>query len=177
MDDDVMNDESWPVFELVRPDAAPDVPAPVAERLADPGVPKGLLGHEYQALASAVLLPNTPGPLVAFGSCGLWGRICVHAGTFAVVHVAEPDATTTNPVNGDLDLFTESIRAMIDRFPFHDEDAELEDRERVAAELRAVLHAIDGSAVEAANGFWTTFLDDVTIGDYATEEIVDPPTT
>jgi hypothetical protein len=172
VDDDKLADGSWPVFALVPVDAGPGVPAPVAGRLADPGVPKGLIGHEYRALAVAAPLPDAPGPVVAFGSCGLRGRICVDAGSLAVVHVAEPGAGTTNPVNSHLDLFAGSVRAVIDRFPFYDLDADLEERERIAAELRAVLHSIDSSALDA-NGFWTTFLDDLTIGDYATEEIVD----
>jgi hypothetical protein len=161
---------SWPRFDLVRIGASADMLAPVARRLAA-GVPKGLLGQEYRPLDQAAMLAPGDGGLVAFGTSGGYGRICVEPATGAVVHVPTIRKLTRNPVNASLDLFGECVAAVIRRFPFYCEDSAPEEREQVAEELRAVLAGIDATA-SAHNGFWETFVDDVAAGDYATEEIV-----
>ncbi|GGK81457.1 SUKH-4 family immunity protein [Mangrovihabitans endophyticus] len=162
---------SWPTFELVRLDSTERVAPAVADRLADPGVPRGLGG--YDLLDQARPLPgDDTADLICFGTVGPFGRICVRASTGAVVHVPNPERITTNTVNTDLDRLAGCVRAVADRFPFYSADSDPEDWDRAAADLRAALAAIDPAA-EANHGFWQTFVDDVAMGIYSTEEVLD----
>jgi hypothetical protein len=156
-------------FDMVQPELPADVPTDLAERLTDPGVPRRLLGEEYIALDKAVWL--TP-DLLAFGTCGYFGRICLETGSGAVVHAPEPQSPLRSPVNADLDRFDESVAAVRVLFPFYSDDSEADEWEAAAEQLRATLLGIDTTAGEH-NGFWETFLDDVAMGDYAPRELSD----
>ncbi len=169
MEDDFSGPVSWPKFELVRIASAPDVPPSVPDALAVEGIPRGLVGYEYRALSEAAVIPHDRRILVAFGSCGLRGRLCIDGNSRAVVHVPSVDATAVNAVNVSLDLFARSVRHVIARFPFYSEDCELAEREQVAVEIRSTLSALDQNAL-AHNGFWEAFFDDLIVGDYATRE-------
>jgi hypothetical protein len=162
----------WPTYELVRIRPGPGMSSPLAAILAETGVPRGCIGHEYRVLPEAVLLDGVVGrSLAAIGTSGAFGRICVEITTGAVVHIPVVDAPVVNVVNVDLDAFRECVAAVIARFPFYGEDDEPEQYEEVAEELRRTISEIDKSAL-GYNGFWVTFADDVSIGDYATEMIV-----
>jgi hypothetical protein len=162
----------WPTYELVRIQSGPGIPSPLAAILAETGVPRGCIGHEYRALPEAILLDGVVGRnLAAIGTSGTFGRICVDIATGAVVHIPVIDASMVNVVNVDLGAFCECVAAVIARFPFYSEGDEPEQYEEVAEELRRTISEIDESAL-GYNGFWVTFADDVSIGDYATEMIV-----
>ena len=51
-------------------------------------------------------------------------------------------------------------------------DGSIEDCEAVAAKISNVIRSIDPVAL-SADSFWGTFVDDVAIGDYATEDVVE----
>lgn len=82
-----------------------------------------------------------------------------------MVQIPNVESSTPHHVNRDLDSFSRCIAAVIARFPFH-ADGDEEGFEEVAEELRELVSGIDGTAL-ADDGFWETFCDDVTIGDYA----------
>jgi hypothetical protein len=148
------------------------VPASLATRLAEGGIPRGLIGLEYRALPEATLVAGTAvGDLVAVGSSGLSGRVCIEVATGSVVHVPVVGGPQVNRVNVNLDSFLSCVAAIIDRFPFYSEDDEPEQFEVAAEGVRQIVSSIDESALDH-NGFWVTFIDDVAIGDYATEMIV-----
>lgn len=81
----------------------------------------------------------------------------------------QPDV---NPVNASLDLFLHCVEATIRRFPFHGYDEDEDAAERVSAALGAELRDSDPTTDEL-NGFWETFLDDLTMGNYVTEDVLD----
>ena len=165
-------DPNWPAYDLVRIQPGPGVPTPLAERLAESRVPRRCIGLEYRVLPEATFLGGIAGRnLVAFGTSGSPGRICVDIATGTVVHVPTVDGPVVNVVNVDLGAFRECVAAVIARFPFYSEDDEPEQFEEVAEELRHIISVIDESAL-GNDGFWRTFADDVAIGDYATEMIV-----
>jgi hypothetical protein len=85
--------------------------------------------------------------------------------TGEIVHAPATGSTDLNPVNSTLEQFCESVKAVIQRYPFGDPSADLDE---VAEELRQELSQID-SAAAAHNGFWETFTDDVAMGDYLAE--------
>src|SRR6187402_1665527 len=108
-----------PNFEIVRPNIGHAVPPSVADLLRTVGVPRGLIGAEYVVMDTAVILPQAPTSLVAFGKCGLYGRICVDGGSGAVVQAVDSHAEIVQPVNANVDLFSRSVKAVVDRFPFY----------------------------------------------------------
>lgn len=158
----------WPRFELVSIALTPGVPSQVADLLAA-GVPATLLG-QYQALPETDLV-GSDGQLVAFGSTGLFGRICVEPASRRIVQVPTIRSEQVNAVNADLAAFTACVQATIDRFPFYDQESESEDWEAAAKDLEVKLAAIDHVTL-AHNGFWETFVSDVSIGDRSTEEVL-----
>ncbi len=162
----------WPAFELATLKVGPDLPAG-AQVLATRGVPRRIVGHEFTALPQARLVAADAGSeLVAFGSSGLRGLVCLDLGDDSIVHLPNPEGPQRNPVNTNLDRFIQCAAAVIKRFPFYDEDDEPDLWETVADELASTLEQIDG-ATALHNSFWVTFLDDVRIGDFMTTMIVD----
>jgi len=162
----------WPSFVLVTVKVSPDMPLGV-QVLATRGVPRRIIGHEFVALPEAQFVADdSGGTLVAFGSCGLRGVICLDPSDGSVVHVPSPSAPERHPVNSSIEKFIESSAAVIQRFPFYCDDDNSDQWETVAGELATTLGDID-SATALHNSFWVTFLDDVRMGDYSTTMIVD----
>ncbi|MFJ8020381.1 SUKH-4 family immunity protein [Streptomyces sp. NPDC096311] len=156
-----------PVFTVVHVASSSDVPVAVARELLETGVPRGMIGYEYRSLAEAEFLEGVPpNGLVAFGRSGLLGRICVDTSTGEVVHIPKVESAKVTHVNKDIHAFTRCVSAVIDRFPFYQEDAEEEEFERVADELRDIIVRIDETAL-VHNGFWDGVCEDVAMGDYA----------
>jgi hypothetical protein len=54
------------------------------------------------------------------------------------------------------------------RFPYYDEDAEFDEIDAVARDLADLIRGIDPEAM-ADDRFWSTFVDDVEMGDFATQ--------
>ncbi len=74
-------------------------------------------------------------------------------------------------VNFGLGSFTSSVRAATSRFPYYSRNAELQERIAVADELGGELRRIDAASMDA-DLFWSTFIDDLINGDYATEDVL-----
>ncbi|WP_030950283.1 SUKH-4 family immunity protein, partial [Streptomyces sp. NRRL S-646] len=155
-----------PEFVLIPIEAPPEVPTQIAVDLGETGIPAGLIGYEYRPLSEPVYFGGLgERGLVAIATSGLFGRIAVDVATGHVVQIPKLESATANHVNSDLDSFNRCVAAVIARFPFYAEDDE-ERFEEVAEELRDLISGIDETAL-AHNGFWETFCDDVSIGDYA----------
>jgi hypothetical protein len=60
------------------------------------------------------------------------------------------------------------VRPVLKRFPCYDEDAEFDEIHAVARELADLIHEIDPEAM-ADDRFWSTFVDDVEMGDFAAQ--------
>jgi SUKH-4 immunity protein len=142
-----------------------DCPAEIA-------VPHTLVGREYQAMQTAELLKGDGmGSLLAFGVCALDGRMCLDVRSGAVVHVPTVSQSDVNPANSSLDKFLRCVEAVVSRFPFYGIDVDGDETDRIAAELSEELAEIDPET-QAFNGFWETFLDDLAMGNYATESVL-----
>ncbi|SCL20765.1 SUKH-4 immunity protein [Micromonospora rhizosphaerae] len=76
-------------------------------------------------------------------------------------------------VNTSLGAFRESLLQVDARYPFYPSNRNLEMAEEAEAELRQILVEIDGIATADPDGFWSAFLDDVAVGDYAAQESPD----
>ncbi|NEE05375.1 hypothetical protein G3M58_02875 [Streptomyces sp. SID7499] len=155
-----------PEFVLIRIEVPPEVPTQIDVDLGDTGIPGGLIGYEYRPLSEPVYFggPGERG-LVAFATCGLFGRIGVDVTSGHVVQVPTAESATANHVNRDIDSFNRCVEAVIARFPFYAESDD-ERFEEAAEELRDLVSGIDETAL-VHGGFWETFCGDVAIGDYA----------
>ncbi|MEU4690915.1 SUKH-4 family immunity protein [Actinoplanes sp. NPDC023714] len=152
-----------PRFALTRLGSPAGTPPEIARVLAEVGIPKSMIGYEYLALPEAEILDA--GRLIAFGTCGAFGRVAIDAGTGRIVHVPTAEATAASGVNSDLAAFTRCVAAVVGRFPFYEEDAGPEECARVAGEIRDLISAIDDGGY-ADDGFWGVFGEDVAEGYY-----------
>ncbi|MGK3944937.1 SUKH-4 family immunity protein [Streptomyces sp. RP5T] len=155
-----------PEFVLITVEAPPEVPTQIAVDLNKTGIPVGLIGYEYRPLSKPVYFEGIgERGLGAIPTSGLFGRIAVDVASGHVVQIPDVESSTTHHVNRDLGSFSRYIEAVIARFPFYAEGGE-ERSEEVAEDLRELVSDIDGTPL-ADNGFWETFCNDVTIGNYA----------
>ena len=81
------------------------------------------------------------------------------------------DSIESRIVNCDLGRFCECVRLVIDRFPFYSASATSDVRIAVRESLEAIIQEVDPEALIDPHGFWMTFLDDVEIGDFSTEDV------
>jgi hypothetical protein len=92
--------------------------------------------------------------------------VCVDPTTGQVLEITRQG--TVLFVNSSIAAFTETVRAVLERFPYYDEDAEFDEIHAVARDLADLIHGINPEAM-ADDGFWSTFVDDVEMGDFATQ--------
>lgn len=134
----------WPRFTLVTYSAPTGIPHGWDAELLAKGVPDGLVCHAEDKL---MLLedPGT-GPLVCFGTGGLYDRFCLDPRTKQVVCIGygafgswrggTPQPEVVGPadlVASSLDHFIALVRAATERFPF-DSDLAVEERGEAAHE-------------------------------------------
>jgi hypothetical protein len=63
------------------------------------------------------------------------------------------------------------VRLLIDRFPYYDRNAPSTALEDVVRDLTEIVERIDSPA-RLEGRFWATFVDDVGMGDFATEDVL-----
>jgi hypothetical protein len=165
-----------PAFELAVFDESSPVSAiagmqpEVRAALYRTGVPKDLFGGRYTAVDD-LTVRDAPGfgRVVQFGSVMQDDPICVDPATGQVLELPHVSHAAPLVVNSSLNAFTETVRVVLERFPYYDEDAEFEEIRAVAHELGDLIRRIDPVAM-ATDQFWSTFVDDVEMGDFATED-------
>jgi SUKH-4 immunity protein len=144
----------------------------VRRALFDDGIPKGLLGGRYTADPDLTILAREGhAPVVRFGTSGLSEAIGIDSANGNVIEVIDTPWKPTNLVNTTVALFTLTVRALIERFPYYAKDAEDEEIDSVAEELREIIRSIDAKAAVPGN-YWPTFVDDVQMGDFNTADIL-----
>ncbi len=111
------------------------------------------------------------GELVRFGNDGPFGGMYFDSTTNAVFNCVERPMTEPRLVNSTLRQFRETVKAVLAMFPLYGREAELEERETVASTVAGVIARIDADAM-TVDTFWATFVDDLVIGDFATEDIL-----
>jgi hypothetical protein len=127
-------------------------------------------------------------PLLRFGTAGLSYALCVDPASGGIVGVWDEEASIVvarrpdwieSFINSDAERFVETARAVTARFPYYlrsafDSDDGYASVKATHDELIAAIAAIDAPAA-IPDRFWSTFTDDVLIGDFATEDIVSLP--
>ncbi len=140
------------------------------------GIPKDCLGGQYSVAEKLTLDVMPPrGQLIRFGnlfdsSDGLF--IDPHTGEVIEIFRGKVNCL----VNSSLGQFKRTVIQVVERYPFYTLDAENDvNNEEIAAvvnELNAIIDGIDPLA-RAVDCFWTTFVGDVSVGDYANKDEVD----
>jgi hypothetical protein len=165
----------WPRFEIATFEKSDSVPHDVQALLRKAGVPKGLFGSFYAA--TAILTPveiGTHGLLILFGRTGLFGGIYLDPKTGEILAILDPaqhPGALPQFVNSTPGQFTNTVKAVIDLFPFYDRDSDLEERKAAADKVAEAIRSIDPAAL-GHDSFWGTFNDDLVTGDFATQDIV-----
>jgi len=136
------------------------------------GIPQSLLGGRYTAYTEPSVLPRDGHPpVVCFGSSGPFVTIGIDTENGNVVYVLDVPEKPVNLVNATAILFTQTVQALIGRFPYHAKDAENQELDAVSAELREIIRSIDPEAAVLGR-YWPSFVDDVQMGDFNTEDIL-----
>jgi hypothetical protein len=163
----------WPHFELVRFPQPTGIPNGWDDELVRKGVPKSIIGRMYQAASTLTLLDDPRyGQLVCFASCGGFCSICLGPRTGQIIAVITVPSGPAWLVNSSLDAFIETVQVVIQRFPFYSQDNyESEKCDLVADELAHIIQRADPVAL-VMDGFWQTFVDNVRIGDFSTEDVL-----
>ena len=190
-------DERWPRFELVTYTTPKDIPHGWDRDLIALGAPKRILGS-YEAMSQLELIEHpTLGPLVRFATIGIrrQGAMCLHPATGSIRHLTGARSGQESFVNTTLAQFNESVHSVINRFPFdhglpsntsiQDVSAQwpasrTDQREdvdwiAVGEELRELLRCIDPKSVADPNYYWSGFVDDVEMGNYSTDAVLNFP--
>jgi hypothetical protein len=135
-------------------------------------VPKNFIGRRYTADSSLILLERQGDEtILRFGSSGLSDAIGVDLSTGHVIEVLNARGSPLLFVNTSIEQFKQTIKAVVDRFPYYGQDATNEEIEAAAADLRDIIRRIDSAAI-IPDRYWSTFADDVELGDLSTEAIL-----
>lgn len=163
---------SWPRLRWVTFPQFDGMSPGINEVFARPGIPAGMLGGEYAA-AGELSVMEIPGrePLVRFGETKS-GDICVDPNSGEVFEVTGKFRTRACMANASICQFVQSVQVVIKAFPFYSMESDLDERIVVASKLTEAIRRVDSSAIYP-DSFWSTFIDDVEIGDYATEEVLE----
>lgn len=136
------------------------------------GIPTNFISQRYaaDALATVVDLPSGT-RILRFGSTGLDDAIGVELATGHVVEVLNVEGSPLLFVNSSIEKFSQTVQAVMARFPYYDTDSSFEEIDAVAAELLQMIKVIDPEAA-VPDRYWSTFTDDVAMGDFTTEAIL-----
>jgi len=144
----------------------------VRRALFETGIPKGLLGGRYLADPELTVLAREGlASVVRFGTSGRTDAIGVAVDSGNVVDIIDVPWVPANFVNTTVGLFTRTVQALVERFPYYSKDAEWVEIDSVCVELRKIIRSIDAGAV-MPDYYWPTFVDDVQMGDFSTEDIL-----
>jgi hypothetical protein len=172
-----MKHPNWPVYELVTVTAPPGVSlTPSSLR-----VPRQYFGYRADDYLRPFAAPDRPN-LLRFGHWGTFMILCLDVTSGEVIDLVVSDGRPlkrASPgmdfVNSSLEQFNRSIEVLIDLFPYggdtpNDPDF---DWDPVAKKLLKALEAIDERVSSEWQGLWAEFYWDVTMGIYATCDLLD----
>ncbi|MFH8627424.1 SUKH-4 family immunity protein [Streptomyces vietnamensis] len=159
--------DGWPKFNIARLSSGGDwegVPV-------DLQVPESLIAFSYRVAESLTSMEEPePGRFLRFGSTGLFGSLLFDSATGSVVEYQE-GADDVSLVNTSIAAFVEIVKKVIEAFPFYSTDGDSGDMELAAEKVKGIVCSEDPEAY-FSGGFWETFVSDVEMGDYPTEEVV-----
>ncbi|MEA2190897.1 MAG: immunity protein [Solirubrobacteraceae bacterium] len=148
---------------IVGPDAA------VVRALTIDGVPKTWFYAGYASARELRAVDVPPlGRLIRFASSGLGASLLVEPVLGEVVFLVSVRGAVPIFVNSSLAQFTATARALVDRYPYYALTATVEQIDAAAADVAAIVASIDAPAL-GAELYWTTFVEDMRAGAFASE--------
>lgn len=162
----------WPRFELATFAKPTSIPDGWDEDLILHGAPKAFLGRYESSPALTLVTVSQSQQWVCFGHTAEGDLMCLDPFTRQIVCVINVPNGPSFLVNTSLDQFIQTVRAVIERFPFYTGGSSLAVREEVGREIAQIVSRIDPAAISNVDGYWQTFIDDLVIGDLATENVV-----
>lgn len=136
------------------------------------GVPCEFLFKGYTAdPALTVLAWAGHAPVIRFGTSGLSEAIGVDTATGYVVEVINGSWMQVNLVNTTVELFTHTIKALINRFPYYPRGAGYDQIDSACEDLREIIRSVDPEA-SVSSIYWPGWVDDVQMGDCGTEDVL-----
>jgi hypothetical protein len=179
-----MQHPHWPVFEMVT------VAAPPGTSLALPSlrVPRSYFTYQADDHLSPLATRDRPN-LLRFGSHPPASIFCLDVISGEVVSLSvDRNGQVRDPlfmefVNSSLEQFNRTIEVLIALFPYDDgnvDDSNVDedddyDWQAAAERLSKAVEAVDERVSMVLPGYWGEFFWDITLGDFATSEILSPP--
>jgi hypothetical protein len=166
------------IFELVRY-SSDDMPTELIEGapevvriLSEAGAPAFFFSRDYMADPKLEMLEyKNFGKIVKLGTMHGGGWIAVEVSSGRVVGINH-HLNAPLFINSSIPQFTQTVQAAMDRFPYYDEDAEPEECLEAGRDLLDLIASIDAEAA-VPNRYWSTFVDDVQMGNYDTQGILE----
>lgn len=161
----------WPTFQpavFVVPDR---FPAAAREAFDALEVPRNLFGRFRAASELVVVKGPSDKRIVRFGESEPDGTICFDPSSGQVVSLVVTTRRALRLVNSSLASFSDCVRGAFDLFPYYRGNADKRERAAVGIGLEARLMDVDPAALEA-DGFWRSFVRDVSTGGLSTEEVL-----
>ena len=178
---------SWPRYEPVVFTTAIDVSPEDIDTLNRARLPRRFLGGDMAVDAPVGVDVPGRGYLIRF-TAGRGGGFYFSPSTGEVLYIDDRPEFGSNLVNSTLEQFTNTVKALIEAFPYYadfgvdpnevDVDTLVDMYEASAARLAALIGEIDPAALTPET-FWDDFLVAVVHGNYSTESILgdhDPET-
>jgi SUKH-4 immunity protein len=155
-----------PTYRLRHLPIRGDVPAGIRREFEEFGLPDRLVGFEYALRSEPVVVDSQGERDLWFADCGPHVAVHVELLSGRVLTTKRKGPPDRLLVNSSVHLFRECIEIVSSRFPFYDDDAEIERIESVADGIEELISGIDEIALRD-DGFWATYISDMRIGDYA----------
>ena len=140
--------------------------------LFESGVPQRFIGRRFRVDDEVVMVHSGRGAVLRFGTTGQSAAVGVVMDTGHVVEVLEtPDARELF-INTSLSTFVETVQRVAERFPFYGTDDQEDEIESASDDVLELVRRIDPAAAEP-DRYWSTFVDDMRIGDLTTEAVLE----
>jgi hypothetical protein len=163
----------YPSFTLVPVVYPPGLKSALPQRFRITSVPRSLIGGSYTVGSEVQAVTVGGRMLLCFGSTGLAGSICLDTLDGTVVQHSRLGHSRPRLVNSTLGAFSDCVRQVIGCFPFYHRGSDLESRRVANERVATAIRLVDPPALAEQDTFWSTFIADVEIGDYATEDVLD----
>ncbi len=148
------------------------IPAPhpdVVRALTRDGVPKAWFYAGYAAVRELQVVAVPPlGRLIRFASSGLGASLLVEPVLGEVLFRVNVRGASPAFVSSSLTRFTATARAVVDRYPYYSLQSTPAEIDVVAADVAAIIDAIDAPAL-GPELYWSTFVEDLRAGAFPSE--------
>lgn len=148
------------------------ISAEALHTLFEEGVPEHFIGRMFRLDEEPAMTRSTRGPVLRFGTTGLSAAVGVEVDTGHVVEVLDIPDPPVLFINTSLASFVDTLEAVAQRFPFYDSDDDEDEVGSTSDDVLRIVRRIDPPAAEP-DRYWSTFVDDMRIGDLTTEAILE----